>query len=263
MHDDLTAPSFDRSPPTSAPFVVKNRAGDPFIGVGDAVFDRQEVDRGFRIFSRISLPSSMIYVERAWLKDGSCVERLEPYLTRDVAAFICLGLKRFEALMPPRYSALGHGFEIWSSAHPAETVANAYLHVDSDEYRRTTKAELRTPLLGSVFYLGPHWGLRGGGTAVARDDSLPDRLGLFQSHPWSDILADHAQVFHTLPAAGRLLMFDGSLAHAKEPVWEAPYGCPRTAIFANLWDGRIGDVPTGACPVSPSQCRDQCGLPAP
>jgi hypothetical protein len=236
-----------------APAIDQPKHG--FTQVIDNYLPRRTCADLYRTLLANEIPSSLFYVSLDMLTAGGCRELAE-YLPLSLAEFIVEHLRRLLVAAPKQLVRHGHGFEIWTTLSTHTEHSNCYLHIDNDESLRTTAGILRAPLIGTVLHIGPDGGVIGGETLFADERHICDRFPPFQFHPWQSLIA-RPRVTVVPQQAGRLVIFDGRMAHGRGPVIDHPDGCPRITFLANLWDARIGDVPHGLCSLSPHAYHDK------
>jgi hypothetical protein len=158
---------------------------------------------------------------------------VQPYCERLLNRMSSLGLAQFD------------GFEIWRN-HTLEYPENVALHFDNDEVLRSITREIVTPLVGSIMYLGPNNIESGGGTFFCLDQSdvQAHQELLFRSLPWRDVHSALGASSVIVPfRPGRLVVFDGALAHCVVPFAKTPDSQPRVALLVNAWAKRIRPRP--------------------
>lgn len=225
-----------------------SRAG--FVDEHDGFLDPATAARIYALCRAAPIASSLFYLACDALDPGA----LACYLPEALAAFVVPYLRRLLALAPAAMRRHAHGFELWTTHAERSASANLYLHIDSDEALRTRSGTLRTPMLGSVLYLGPAHGLVGGETLFLPGTPGAGRFAPFAFHECAALTAA-AGARTVRPTAGKLVTFAGDLPHGQMPVTDHPDGLPRIALLANLWDARIGCVPDGLCALSPDAFR--------
>lgn len=214
-----------------------------------------EAARVYAILQSVEVPSSLFYVGVDLLETPQTVSSLAAYLPPALADFIVAYLRRLLRAAPDRMQRRAHGFEIWTTRPGRRDDGQIYLHVDCDEKLRTSAGIVRTPMLGSVLYLGPEAGLVGGETLFVHDERLCDRFASYRFHDWAALAGETGMVRVVEHCPGKLALFAGHMAHGQAPVVDHPEGRPRVVFLANLWDGPIGHVPHGLCALSPEEFR--------
>jgi hypothetical protein len=215
---------------------------DDGVGEHQGFLDPAEAARIHRLCRDAPIPSSLFYLP----VDALDAEAIAEYLPLPLASFVTVYLRRLLAVAPAAMRARAHGFELWTTQAERDPAAQVYLHVDCDEQLRVDHGVVRTPMLGSVLYLGPH-GMRGGETLFL----APHRFAPFAFHERAALEAGGgARVVVAEP--GTLALFAGHVAHGRAPVIDHPDGAPRITLLANLWDAPIGRVPHGICALSPA-----------
>ena len=226
-----------------------SRAG--FVDEYEGFLDRATAARIYALCRAAPIPSSLFYLARDAL-DPVAFAR---YVPEALADFVVSYLRRLLALAPAAMRRRVHGFELWTTHAVRGAGAKMYLHIDSDEALRTQSGTLRTPMLGSVLYLGPAHGLVGGETLFLTPAA---RFAPFAFHDCAALTAA-AGARTVRPSPGTLVTFAGDMPHGQMPVTDHPEGLPRIALLANLWDARIGCVPEGLCALSPEAFRARGG----
>lgn len=207
-----------------------------------------EAEEAYGLLASFVIPSSYLYLPATPLPERTA---LADYMPDALAGILLKHLDRLLHHVPPALRARTHGFEVWSTRASLTGDDRLYLHIDCDEALRTSTGVIRTPLLGSVLYLGPTVGLVGGETAVITHEELNAAYPPFQFHDWRQLAREPRGVHRFSPVPGTLALFDGRLNHAQAPVRAQPAGTPRVVLLANLWDGPVGHVPKGLCRVAP------------
>jgi len=205
-------------------------AADDFVSERDGYLSPSEASAVYGMLTDFVIPSSYLYLPCATLSDQASLAR---FLPQPLAAFVLAHLARLLALAPDEVRARTQGFEVWTTRVGVRPDGQIYLHIDCDEELRKSAGKLRTPLMGSVLYLGPSTGLAGGETAYVLDERPHARLARFQFHDWRALAAlDGVRTVE--PRVGRLALFAGHLPHGQAPVVSHPVGAPRIALLANL-----------------------------
>jgi len=194
------------------------------------------------------IPSSLFYVSRADLDSG--VSRLAEYLPAWTAELVTLHLRQILDGCPKALACEADGFEIWTTHSTRSDHNGCYVHIDNDEELRKRNGTVRAPRVGSILHVGPTAGLVGGETMFASPDVFCQEFMPFRFHDWDQVIG-HPASRVVAQSAGRLVVFDGHLAHGRAPVRDHLQDQPRVTLLANLWDERIGDVPEGICPLTP------------
>ncbi len=227
------------------------------VRVSDGYLTRDVASQLYLAFADVQIPSSLFYIGRDVLDDRECaVALLGEYLPWVIAEAVVSHLIRLLDFIPGEAARQSHGFEIWTSHSYRTEHNNCYLHIDNDEALRTSAGTVRAPLIGTILHLGPDSGLVGGETLFTDDHDLCLTHPPFQFHDWTTLTANPERVQVVEQRAGRLVVFDGQLAHGRGPVLDHPEQSPRIVFLANLWGARIGDVPEGICPLSPRAFKE-------
>jgi hypothetical protein len=230
------------------------------VQVLDGFLSPQETQAAYCRLSEFELPSSYLYLDLDALQ---APQDLACYLPVPLAAFILVYLRRLLDSAPDQVRRHTHGFELWTTRVGRSKASEVYLHADCDEKLRIASGQVRTPLLGSVLYLGPPAGLIGGETLFVTNASMAETIPLYRFHDWAGLTAQADAVRRTEPRPGRLVLFAGHLPHGQGPVFACREDRPRLALLVNLWDARIGDVPDGICRVSPETFQAKARITAP
>jgi hypothetical protein len=231
-----------------------DRAGAGLVQEHDGFWPAQDLAPIYAILKRVEIPSSLFYLSRSALQTPQTTSLLGEYLPDALVAFVVAHLRRVLRAAPADVQRRCHGFELWTTRARRSETGQIYLHIDCDEKLRTTTGTVRTPMLGSVMYIGPRSGLIGGETLFVIDDRADGRFTPYKFHDWKALAgADAVRVVKH--DTGKLALFAGHLRHGQGPVIDHSEGEPRVAFLANLWDARIGDVPQGICTRSPEEFR--------
>jgi len=232
-----------------------SRAGSrSFVEEWDGFLAAEDAARIYAILQNVQIPSSVFYLSLEALKAPQTSSLLARYLPEALGEFIVAHLRLLLQAVPEGMEG-GDGFELWTTRPKRSETGQIYLHVDCDEQLRTGAGVIRTPMLGSVLYLGPKEGLVGGETAFVTGELLRDRLPSFKFHDWEGLAGQSHSVRAVEPRPGKLVLFAGDILHGQAPVVDHPEGLPRIAFLANLWAKRIGRVPAGICALSPEEFR--------
>jgi hypothetical protein len=232
-----------------------SQTGRAFVREIPGFVDAHEAASVYAILQSVSVPSSLFYVGVAALAAPHTAAALAAYLPPALADFIVSYLRRLLRAAPDAMRTNAHGFEIWTTRPKRSDDGQIYLHIDCDEKLRTGAGVVRTPMLGSVLYLGPDAGLVGGETLFVNDERLCERFTPYRFHDWATLKGESEAVHVVEHRPGKLALFAGHMAHGQGPVLDHPEGQPRVAFLANLWDAPIGDVPHGLCKLSPEEYR--------
>jgi hypothetical protein len=212
----------------------------PAVCVTDGFLNTDQVAETYEVLSRVRIPPGAVYVSRQEVESGrfqgladklpeEAARLVQPYCKQLMNRMLSLGLAEFD------------GFEVWRN-HTLEYPEKVALHFDNDEVLRSITREIVTPLVGSIMYLGPGNIESGGGTFFCLDQSkvqLHKDL-LFQSLPWKDVHAALGASSVIVPfRPGRLVVFDGALAHCVVPFLKTVDSQPRVALLVNAWAKRI------------------------
>ena len=132
-------------------------------------------------------------------------------------------------------------FEIWGSCSDGSAPSTSFFHIDNDEELRKRTGKVSAPVAGAILYLGSRRVARGSGTFFVHESSIARTLEpyLFQECDWSDLeprLRAHGQAITFVP--GRLVIFQGELAHAAIPQKVCTRRATRTALLVNIWQRR-------------------------
>jgi hypothetical protein len=222
---------------------VSARSADNRLVSLDGYLSPTAARAAYGALRRFVIPSSHLYIPLRRLGEH---DLLAGYAPPVVARLIVRHLHRLAAFAPAPVRARLDGFEVWTTCPNVRSDGQIYLHYDSDEALRASVGALRTPMLGSVLYLGPAEGLQGGETAFVLGGQALSTVTPFAQQSWAEV-AGARDVCSVAPLAGRLVLFAGDLLHGQAPVTAQPPGAPRVALLVNLWDARIGDVPEGIC----------------
>jgi hypothetical protein len=135
-----------------------------------------------------------------------------------------------------------HGFEIWTARPQRREDQKIYLHVDCGEKLRTSAGVVRTPLLGSVLYLGPEAGLVGGETLFVIEERLCKRFGPYLFHDWAALAAETGalRVSNTVPAISRCSR--GTWRMGKDRWWITPKASRASTFGTRRATSRMGSV---------------------
>jgi hypothetical protein len=215
----------------------------PAVCVTDEFLRQDQVDEAYDVLSRVRIPPNSLYVSREGVESGTfdglfdklppeAAPVVQPYCQRLLKRMTSLGLGDFD------------GFEIWRN-HTLEYPEKVALHYDNDEVLRSLTREIVTPLVGSIMYLGPST-IESGGTFFCLDDGKVQQHKnlLFQSLPWKDVHAALGASSLIVPfRTGRLVVFNGSLAHCVVPFAKTSDSKPRVALLVNAWAKRIRPRP--------------------
>ena len=231
-----------------------DQAGTGLVQERDGFWRAQDLAPIYAILKRVEIPSSLFYLSCRALQAPQTASLLGEYLPDAVVAFVVTHLRRVLRAAPDDVQRRCHGFELWTTRAQRSETGQIYLHIDCDEKLRTTTGTVRTPMLGSVMYLGPRSGLIGGETLFVIDDRADERFAPYKFHDWK-VLAGADPVCVVKHDTGKLALFAGHLRHGQGPVIDHSEGEPRVAFLANLWDARIDDVPEGICALSPEEFR--------
>jgi hypothetical protein len=230
-------------------------AGKDFVEELDGFLPADEAAAIYNILKRVTIRSSSFYLGLSMLETPHAASLLAEYLPDTLAAFVVTYLRRLLRTAPDDIRRRGDGFELWTSRAELSKTGEIHLHIDCDEKLRTVMGAVRTPLLGSVLYLGPQSGLIGGETLFVVDDRLNDRFESYKFHDWAALAGQGDAVRVVEHRPGKLALFTGHMRHGQGPVTHHPEGEPRVVLLANLWDARIGDVPEGICALSSEEYR--------
>jgi len=231
-----------------------DEAGAGLVHELNGFWPAQDLAPIYAILKQVEIPSSLFYLSCGALQAPQTTSLLGEYLPDALAAFVVAHLRLVLCAAPDDIQRRCHGFELWTTRARRSETGQIYLHIDCDEKLRTTIGTVRTPMLGSVMYLGPRSGLIGGETLFVIDDRANERFAPYKSYDWNALAgADAVRVVKH--DAGKLALFAGHLRHGQGPVIDHSEGEPRVAFLANLWDARIGDVPQGICALSPEEFR--------
>lgn len=195
------------------------------------------------------LPPSLFFIPCTLLASGKAREKMKEYLPSPLATFLEMHLTKLLALVPTTTFSTAKGFEVWTGITVNNSRSYGYLHVDNDEWLRTTKGKLRSPLMGSVLYVGPQKGMIGGSTMFIPILSSRTTLPIFTHHT-DKALKEFEGAIEVKAIPGRLVTFPGKMPHAVLTAELAGSESPRITVLANLWEQRIASVSRGICAMT-------------
>lgn len=230
----------------------KQQAG--CIKIFDRFYSRELMSSLYQVLKHSYLPPSVFFVPCAYLKLRKARSKMEEYLPSPLASFLEMHLTKLLALVPPRMRLAGKGFEVWTGVTVNKSRSYRYLHVDNDEWLRTTKGKLISPLSGSILYVGPKKGMSGGSTIFLASQKSPNELPIFTHHS-EQALRQFKGAIEVTPIPGRFVLFPGEVPHAVLTATLAENESPRITVLANLWGKRITSVPNGICSMTSIEYR--------
>ena len=208
----------------------------------------------YEVLKHSYLPPSVFFISCTFLRSGKARAKMEAYLPSPLATFLEMHLTNLLALVPITIRSAAKGFEVWTGITVNSSRSYGYLHVDNDEWLRTTKGQLRSPLKGSVLYVGPNKGMSGGATIFLPSSKGQNALPIFTHHS-EKALRGFKGAIEVKPIPGRLVIFPGEVPHAVMTAKLAGNESPRITLLANLWGQRITSVSSGICSMTSVEYR--------
>jgi hypothetical protein len=222
---------------------------DQFLYIFDDLFKPYVVSAAYDVCMNTFIPPALFYVSiRSLLAKQE--SPLTPYFGGALSHFIFQYLTTLHEMMSAHFDVLGKGFEFWLGISGKENKNTAYLHVDNDELLRSRGGYLRSPLVGSILYLGCPRACAGGETLFLNPRKR--HPSLFRSYE-SSLLSSIPGAKVVDPSKGRLVLFAGDTPHAMLPITRATNTMPRVVLLANLWPRRILSVQRGVSGLTPRQ----------
>lgn len=210
------------------------------IDIYDDVLDLRLVEQTYSIMKHWLMPPNLFWIDRRHLARGTVIAYVEPYVGPIVGRFLENYLRAVSRCVTPETLDATAGFEVWTGVTTAGQ-SRFFLHIDVDEFERQKRGTIRHPIRSCIFHLGPSKGLGGGATYFARDtDALAGRC--FRHFDRRSLLGLPSSWRIIRQRQNRLIVADGAIAHAVEPVRAHPNGEPRVAILVNMWGERISSA---------------------
>jgi hypothetical protein len=209
---------------------------------------RTVVKAAYEVLRMVTIAPGSLYVSAGDLVPESQLQaQLDRVLPSPMGRLLIGYCHILQGLLDERHLKEFDGFEIWSNLS-FDCKPKVVLHVDNDENQRQATGNIRSPLVGSIFYLGPTSPPEGGGTMFCLDDKLAwsHEPWFFQSIDWEVVSRALGPGSVIVPfEAGRTILFRGNLAHCVTPIQKSVDGRPRVALLINVWSNRILSVPQG------------------
>lgn len=188
-----------------------------------SVYDNEQVlpDLGavYDVFARIAIPPSVIWAT------GS--EAVEDSIGLPVALAQVFGAVARSVLRLADLDPKDHDIECWSNRLFSVGDSVEY-HVDNDEALRRETGRVRSPIVGSVLYVG------GGGAGTWFRPPVPTCDAdprLFANPNFGELRREGGT--YVPFSVGRLVIFDGRCPHCVAPFPVMPQ--PRVALLCNIW----------------------------
>jgi hypothetical protein len=219
----------------------------PEVSVLDDLPARGVVDAAYEVFREARIPPSTLYIPVRDMTDEAAIyPSLETELPSPLRRLLVDYCKRLQhhaqALLFPEFD----GFEVWTNASEPGN-SRVLLHIDNDEEHRRSTGELRSPIMGSILYLGPDELRKGGGTMFCLDEESRTRYEdlLFRPTRWNILQERLAERVLLVPfRRGRIVLFKGHLPHCVAPFDAARVDRPRISLLVNGWNRRIAMTTT-------------------
>jgi hypothetical protein len=216
------------------------------LQVLDGFWTMEQVEEAYRYFKGFAslAESGNFWLEIAAIRDAPPDALAEALGLRcyfgPAAETLSQHLRRLLEILPRETLEKAVVLELWFTAQrKVKPSREVYLHTDSDHTAENWTDNVRLPMWGTVFYLGPRSGVKGGETTFCTESPLPEPMlpFLHESVPHEQALG-LSRDWLTVPSKqNRLVVFRGALPHFSTPVVElASADEPRLVLVVAVWD---------------------------
>jgi hypothetical protein len=223
------------------------RAHPQVLQIIDHYWDAEHVQAAYGYFQHFRTPpgSGKFWIPVQPLREKGPTKDLPDRLGLrdyfgDWSDFLVAHFARVLEMIPRVAEDRPEFLELWLSiAREPDTSHEVYVHTDSNHTAEGWTDNVRLPIWGVIFHLGPKSGLIGGETMFCTEMPLSAAMlnGLHESMTYEQARGLSREWVEVPQKQNRLIVFNGALAHCAAPVrGPAPLKEPRVALLVNLWD---------------------------